>query len=377
MTWTAVGSLLQTTTTSLTVNPAAVGDLFLVEVVVGSAAGTAACTAISGGHCTWTQLGTTLTSAGLSATAAVFQGVATATGSAAATLTISGTALAIEAAGRSFRSSVGSWTLDVTGTISTVLPNASWATLTPADLGELYFGYAANTGTGAVAGSTPGFVYSVDTNGNGLGYCLSVSSTYTPVWGDTGQGAGIMLLLHETGSTPVTPPRLVQPAPPRTPRPGRGVRGGQAGSGVTQVPAPRQAPARPQAAAPRRAVVKGLAVPGVTGTASAQPYRSIPRRVLARAVVLFRPVTTVNALPPPPVNGTVQPGPARTPPRRTMARAVVLFRPVTTVNQSSAAGAAIVLGRPHIISAAADTINQGSIHVISPYTQTLIQEWDQ
>jgi hypothetical protein len=375
VTWTAVGSLLQTTTTSLTVNPAAVGDLFLVEVVVTSAAGTAVCTAVTGGHCTWTKLGSTLTSAGLLVTVVVFQGVATSTGSATATLTISGTSLALNADGHSFRSSAGAWTLDVTGTVNTVTPNADWATLTPAQAGELYFGYCANGGSGAVAGSTSGFVYEVDADANGLGYSLSVSSAYTPVWGDTGQDAGIMLLLKETGTTARPAVRGITVRAGMPPR--RAVAAGGAGTAVVPVPAPVQSPGQPRAVVPRRAVVRGGAVPGVTGVAAGQRYQGWPRRVLARAVVLFRPVRTVNQLPPPPVDGTVQPRPTLTPPRRVLSRAVVRFTPVSTVNQSSAAGAAIVQGRPHIISAAADTINQGSIHVISPYTQTLIQEWDQ
>jgi hypothetical protein len=156
----------------------------------------------------------------------------------------------------------------------------------------------------------------------------------------------------------------------------RGLWGGQAGTTPAQVPSPAQGPAQPRSPAPRRAVIQGRAVPGITGTAPPQPARTPPRRVLARAVVLFTSVRTVNQIPPPPVNGTVQPGPTRTPPRRVLARAVVLFTPVRTVNGTSAGGTSLVQGRPHIISAAG-TINQGQIHVISPFTPSIIQEWDQ
>lgn len=236
---------------------------------------------------------------------------------------------------------------------------SSGSTATTAQASEIWVGLASGSdNSGSMTGPSSPWT-NTTSNGSGgstfgiAGYQI-VSSTGTATYAGTAPGTSAAVALVVTL---------------------KGAGGAGAPAGQVQPAATVTAPRR-QAG---RAVVRGAAVPGVYGTPGVQPAASrlAPRRVLARAVVLFRPVRTVNAAPPAPVAGTVQPRPTLTPPRRVLSRAVVRFTPVSTVNQSSAAGAAIVLGRPHIISAAADTINQGSIHVISPYTQTLIQEWDQ
>lgn len=66
-----------------------------------------------------------------------------------------------------------------------------------------------------------------------------------------------------------------------------------------------------------------------SGTVQPATAVAAPRRKLARAVVRFTPVVTVNAHGP---SGTVQPLTARAAPRRRPARAVVRFTPVTTTN---------------------------------------------
>jgi hypothetical protein len=155
---------------------------------------------------------------------------------------------------------------------------------------------------------------------------------------------------------------------------------GITGQAYTAVPPPKQLPPGPRSPAPRRAVVQFTPVrtvnqgPPVPGTVQPLPARPAPRRTPARAVILFRPVTTVNQAP---VKGTVQPLAARPAPRRILARAVIQFTPVRTVNRASAGGTSLVEGSPHVISPFAATINQGAVGVISPYTEILIQEWDQ
>ena len=212
MSWSAVGSFFQTADATVSVDPQAVGDVLLIEVLCFSSGVTAYCSGITGGNCTWTQLGTKLTStSGNECTAVVFQGVATATGTATATFAISGSASTVIAAGQEFRSSVGSWALDGTqGSIDTQGSNANWATLTPSGSGGLYFGYAYDYESSAIAGTTSGFVYDIDGVGCGMGYCLSVSAAYTPVWGDTSQGTGIMVLLKETGAAATSTPAPLQ-----------------------------------------------------------------------------------------------------------------------------------------------------------------------
>ena len=83
------------------------------------------------------------------------------------------------------------------------------------------------------------------------------------------------------------------------------------------VPVPRRRPGR--------AVSLIRAVPGVTGTAPRQQYRIPPRRILARAVIRFTPVKTVNQVPPPVPAGTVQPLATIPAPRRKPARAIIRF----------------------------------------------------
>jgi hypothetical protein len=196
VTFAAVGSLLQTITTSLTVAPTATGQLVLVEVVAES--NTVFCNGISGGNSTWVQLGTnflgTVTDAYF---CSVFAGKSTATGSAAATLTFSGTTPVIRCAGQIFSSTVGSWALDGSqGNLNSAGTNTS-PSLTPAGAGDLYFGYFIDEGT-ATAGATSGYTYDVDAHSNGL--CFNpacTSAAQAPVWGDSGLALGVAVLLRE------------------------------------------------------------------------------------------------------------------------------------------------------------------------------------
>jgi len=200
MTWTASGTIISTTSSSLTVNPAATGNLVLAEVISLSA--TVYATSISGGNCTWTQVGSRLTDSGETISAVLFAGKATSTGSASASISWSGaTPGIIRIAGQQFHSSAGAWALDGSqGNLDNFGSNSNWPTLTPSSAGELYFGYVFNESS-ATAGATSGFTYQTDPDANGLGYALSVSSAYTPVWGDTGENFGICVLMQETGAT--------------------------------------------------------------------------------------------------------------------------------------------------------------------------------
>ena len=205
MTFAAVGSSFGgnpgATTFSLT--PNTIGDLILVEVA--SPGGTTVIpTSLSSSNVTWTTFGTSFSGTTNIRTAQVFAGKVTSTSTATVTVTWSGTAPAsILYAGQEFSSTAGAWALDVQGHIDSSGTN-TWASLTPAAAGELYFGYARNA-VNAIAGSTSGYTYIInaDTQDNGMAYNPAcTSSAQVPVWGDSTQNFGIMVLVKETGSTP-------------------------------------------------------------------------------------------------------------------------------------------------------------------------------
>ena len=194
MSFSAVGSIVQTSSTSLSLNPQNVGDLILVEVLCNTSA---YCVSISGGGCTWTQVGTTLVgSTNVSWTASVFAGKVTATGSATATLTLNGSPSNLRVAGQEFSTTVGTWTLDSQGNLDNAGTSAL-PSLTPAGSGELYFGFFFNAST-ASAGSTSGYTYTADSHGNDMVYNAACSgSTQSPTTGDSGNAIGVAVLMKE------------------------------------------------------------------------------------------------------------------------------------------------------------------------------------
>jgi len=196
MTWTPVGSLFATTSTSLTVAPTGTNQLALVAVVAESA--TVFCNGISGGNCTWTQIGTPFKGTTTAYYVSLWQGVSTASGSATATLAFSGTTPTIRAAGRMFSSSIGAWVVDKRGTIDAAATQTFTAS-TPTGAGELYFGFAYTVAGNLTAGSTSGYVYALDPNGNALCYDLAcTSAAQAPVWaGGTDTIFGVDVLIIE------------------------------------------------------------------------------------------------------------------------------------------------------------------------------------
>jgi hypothetical protein len=201
VTFTAVGSLIQQTATSFSLTPHAVGDLILLEIIQITNA-TVTVTGVSSSNVTWVQMGSGATySQGANVgTAALFAGKVTSTSAATVTISWSGTTPAtIFADGQEFSSTVGSWLLDVQGNLNSASGTSTWPSLTPRAAKELYFGFGFDTGT-AVAGSTTGFTYDVDSHGNGVAFNPACAvSAQAPVWGDSGFTFGIMVLVREPG----------------------------------------------------------------------------------------------------------------------------------------------------------------------------------
>lgn len=209
MTFAAVGSLIQATSASFSLTPQAVGDLILLQVHNLSNA-TVYATAASSSNVTWSSYAHYLGSANTN-TATVFAGKVTSASVATVTFTWSGAAPAtVFTDGQEFSSTAGAWVLDTSGHVDTKASNSTWASLTPAGPGELYFGYCTNPGT-AVAGSTSGYTYDVDAQTNGVAFNPAcTSAVQAPVWGDTGQDFGLMVLVRETPS--FISPRIVSQA---------------------------------------------------------------------------------------------------------------------------------------------------------------------
>ncbi len=198
MTFTAVSTFVQTTTTTLAVNPTRVGNFYLAEILTDS--GTVYCNAITGGNCTWTLL-TAFKGHNNACYASVFVGAATATGSANATLAFSGTTPYFEAVAQQFNSSAGSYALATSGTLDLTTGTNTWPSLIPDGSGTLYFGFFFDTDV-ATAGSTPGYTYDVNSETDGLAFNPGCGSgPQAPVWADSNHYFGIAVLLTETPST--------------------------------------------------------------------------------------------------------------------------------------------------------------------------------
>ena len=203
MTFAAVGSSFGgnpgATTFSLT--PNTVGDLILVEVT-GPGGSTVLPTSMSSSNVTWATFGSSFTGSTNTRALQVFAGTVTSTSTATVTVGWGGTSPGtMHYAGQEFSSTVGAWALDVQGHIDSA-GQTTWASLTPAAAGELYFGFANNDGN-AVSGSTSGYTYNANVDGtdNGMAYnAACTSSAQAPVWADTGQAIGIMVLVKETSS---------------------------------------------------------------------------------------------------------------------------------------------------------------------------------
>lgn len=206
MTWTSIGSANPNNNagpSSFSLTPSAVGDLCFISANQ-FANGTVFASALSSSNVTWAAAGHILGTS-LAFTSALYIGTVTAASAATVTVTWSGTVPTgqIIISGHEFHSSAGSWAADTTATLNSA-GTATWPTLTPSGTGELYYGYALNTGT-AVAGSTSGFTYLNDTSGNGMAWDLAVSAAAAPVWGDAGHAVGVMALIKESGAVVAKP----------------------------------------------------------------------------------------------------------------------------------------------------------------------------
>jgi hypothetical protein len=212
VTFAAAGSAITATASTFSLTPAGVGHFILIEVVSETAADYA--TALTSSNVTWSVLvaHTSLTANNVVAT--VFLGHVTAASAATVTVTLAAGSPTLRISGQEFSTTAGfsAVTLDTSGTVNaatTLSPS-----LTPGHgSGELYWYYGFNSAT-ATTGSTSGYTYNVDANGNGMCYdAACTSGAQQPAWGASDTISGIAVLLYEAVTNPTATAHLtVTPA---------------------------------------------------------------------------------------------------------------------------------------------------------------------
>jgi hypothetical protein len=173
-------------------------DAILLEIVCSGSVGA---TAIASSNVTWSVLvgPTTLGTQ----TATVFIGKVNVIGNDSATITFNGATPAFNLGGIEIKAAGGfnSISLDTSGTVNAVTNN--FPTLFPAAGGEFYFGVAFNANV-ATNGTTAGYFYTTDANGNGMCYNNNCGiGPQTPVWGDNpaDQINGIAVLMKSAAGS--------------------------------------------------------------------------------------------------------------------------------------------------------------------------------
>lgn len=197
----AVGSAFHATATTFTLVPSATGNLVLCEVISETSADYA--TALSSSNVTWSVLVAHQVIGSYAST--VFMGEVTAASSATVTVTLSAGAPTLRIAGHEFSCSTGfaSVALDTSGAVNAA---AAFPSLTPAAAGELYWGFAVASST-ATAGTTSGYSYAIDGNGDPSAWNPGcTSSAQAPNAGGSGTLKGVAVLLT---ATPVRVPGWV------------------------------------------------------------------------------------------------------------------------------------------------------------------------
>jgi hypothetical protein len=177
----------------------AIGDALIVKVITQSAVQQAT-SLTSSNVTTWTQLVAPTVVGADSCT--VFIGQVTAIGADVITIGYSSGSPTVRNSGIEISAAAGFASISLDGAPGTV--NAvtnTFPSLTPAAAGEFYDGYALNANIAQV-GSTPGYFYTTDANGNGMCYNANCSAAaQAPVWGDSpaDQINGIAVLLKSAG----------------------------------------------------------------------------------------------------------------------------------------------------------------------------------
>lgn len=232
MTWTAPNGTTPFgaahNVTSFTGTTLAVGDLILL---VNTCHSTSPANEVpttptnANGRISWVKLGSD--TAGLGNTAIpsgeppqswsgnVWAGTVLSVGSETVTLNYSGSAPSFtNAVATSFRSSVGSWVLAASAVFNNAAGTSAWPSF--AQAGGLYYGYAWDSSSALAPSPNPdsnGFHYNANADGTNNGSCYNLSNpaSTSPVWSDSTENYGLMVLMAEAvpgpGGRPVIPRR--------------------------------------------------------------------------------------------------------------------------------------------------------------------------
>lgn len=189
MTITAVGTLKSAAangTTTLSVSPVTIGDCWVLALFYNSSS--VSTTGVSGGGVaagTWQRIGPRTLNSNGDGEFEIWLGKVATTGTSTITVAFSGsvTAIFVELAAQEFSSGLGAstvWALDQTAFQNNASSTTiAYPTLVPAGAGELYFGFTLSFNS-VSAGTTTGYTYVLDSNGNQLAYNGAVSASTSP-----------------------------------------------------------------------------------------------------------------------------------------------------------------------------------------------------
>jgi hypothetical protein len=214
------------TSKQFTLAPTAVGDFILAAILCPTTnADWATALSSAGGNVLWSSIGSPahLASSVNTATAALFIGQVITAASHTVTITTNTGSPTLRMLGSEFNCANGfsAVTVDASGT-EDVSSSGHFPAVTPTRTGDLYWSACYDFGSGST-GTTAGYTYEVDANGNVL--CFNIScpnSTQTPNIGNTDGITGIGIMLYSagtfasaglaTGTGTAQPPGLAQAA---------------------------------------------------------------------------------------------------------------------------------------------------------------------
>ena len=202
MTFSPVSTIGSSTANTFTLTPHAVGDFILAGVLAGFTVGSTAdyATSLTSSNVTWSVLVAHTAFTASTGEQTIFIGKVTSTSSATVTIGFNAGTPVCRTGWQEFSNTSGYAAVTLDGSAGTVdvASSGHFPGMTPGRAGDLYWSYLWDNGTGS-AGSTSGFTYQFDANGNPMAYNASCGTgTITPNIGDTTDGvSGIAVLLYE------------------------------------------------------------------------------------------------------------------------------------------------------------------------------------
>lgn len=230
MTWTQVGNFATAptggiyNTNTFPITTGGIGNLLVFINTLHSDTGVYP-TGVSSSRVTWAKVsGTDIqdqsnTNANIAApqtwSGNIWFGTVNSVGSDTVTCTwTSGTPAHVNGSCQEFHTDAGlGWSMEQWTFFNNASGQSAWPAMTPAHSGELYMGYAWNSSNSSAPSPNPdshGYIYqpnaenSVNLNGGAINLAVPTGSATGPVWADSTETYGMMILVQE-GSGTVTP----------------------------------------------------------------------------------------------------------------------------------------------------------------------------